>query len=237
MLQEPMMEKLTAMRLLGMVDALKTQEQDPAARELSFLERLGLLVDQQWNWRENQALGRRLKNAKLRTSACVEEIDYRGARGLEKSVIRALAQESGWVGTHENVFVLGPTGVGKSFVACALAQKACRDGYSALCTRAQVLFRDLAMARADGSLRSLLARLSRIDVLVIGDCRDFWEICEDRYQVRSTILTSQLPVSRWHEQIGDPTLADGILDRLLHNAHRIEMPEDSMCKNRGKSNG
>jgi DNA replication protein DnaC len=131
-------------------------------------------------------------------------------------VIRSLTQQSAWVGTHENVFVLGPTGVGKSFVACALAQKACRDGYSALYTRAQSLFRDLAMARADGSLRSLLTRLSRIDLLVIDDWamapfseperRDFWEICEDRYQIRSTILTSQLPVSRWHEQIGDPTL-------------------------------
>ena len=144
---------------------------------------------------------------------------------------------------HENIFVLGPTGVGKSFVACALAQKACRDGYSALYTRAAALFRDLAIARADGSLRSLLARLSRIDVLVIDDWamaplaeterRDFWEICEDRYQTRSTILTSQLPVARWHEQIGDPTAADGILDRLVHNAHRIEMRGDSMRKKRG----
>src|SRR6266513_1208706 len=246
MLQEPMMGKLTAMRLLGMLDALKAQEQDPAARELSFLERLGLLVDQQWTWRENQALARRLYVAKLKGGACVEEIDYRASRGLDKSVIRALAQRSAWVRTHENVFVLGPTGVGKSFVACALAQKACRDGYSALYTRAQSLFRDLAMARADGSLRGLLTRLSRIDVLVIDDWamsslseperRDFWEICEDRYQVRSTILTSQLPVSRWHEQIGDPTLADGILDRLVHNAHRIEMRGDSMRKNRGKAN-
>jgi len=161
-------------------------------------------------------------------------------------VIRSLTQQSTWVGTHENIFVLGPTGVGKSFVACALAQKACRDGYSALYTRAQSLFRDLAMAWADGSLRGLLARVSRIDVLVIDDWamaplteperRDFWEICEDRYQVRSTILTSQLPVSRWHEQIGDPTLADGILDRLVHNAHRIEMRGDSMRKNRPKGN-
>ena len=245
MLKQPLIEKLAAMRLLGMADALKAQEQDPSARELSFLERFGLLVDQQWNWRENQALSRRLKNAKLRTpNACVEEIDYRTARGLDKSVIRSLTQQSAWVGTHENIFVLGPTGVGKSFVACALAQKACRDGYAALYTRAQSLFRDLAMARADGSLRSLLVRLSRIDVLVIDDWamaplseperRDFWEICEDRYQVRSTILTSQLPVSRWHEQIGDPTLADGILDRLVHNAHRIEMRGDSMRKNRGK---
>ncbi|MDQ2775219.1 MAG: ATP-binding protein [Acidobacteriota bacterium] len=136
--------------------------------------------------------------------------------------------------------------MGKSFVACALAEKACRDGYSALYTRAQSLFHGLAMARADGSLRSLLARLSRIDVLVIDDWamasfseperRDFWEICEDRYQVRGTILTSQLPVSKWHEQIGDPTLADGILDRLVHNAHRIEMRGDSTRKNRGRPN-
>jgi DNA replication protein DnaC len=243
MLQEPMMEKLLAMRLHGMADALKTQEQDPGARELSFLERLALLIDHQWNWRQNQALARRLHGAKLRGNACVEEIDYRAARGLDKSVIRALAQESAWVRNHENVFVLGPTGVGKSFVASALAQKACRDGYSALYTRAAALFRDLAMARADGSLHLLLAKLSRIDLLVIDDWamaplseterRDFWEICEDRYQTRSLILTSQLPVARWHEQIGDPTIADGILDRLVHNAHRIEMRGDSMRKKRG----
>src|SRR5580658_6902233 len=241
MLQEPMMEKLTAMRLLGMADALKAQEQDPATRELSFLERLGLLVDQQWTWRENQALARRLHAAKLK-GACVEEIDYRASRGLDKSVIRAMAQKSAWAAQHENIFVLGPTGVGKSFVACALAQKACRDGYSAFYVRAAALFRDLALARADGSLRILLARLSRIDVLVIDDWamaplaeterRDFLEICEDRYQTRSTILTSQLPVARWHEQIGDATAADGILDRLVHNAHRIEMRGDSMRKKR-----
>src|SRR5271169_3967789 len=204
MLQEPMMEKLTAMRLVGMVDALKAQEQDPASRDLSFLERLGLLVDQQWTWRENQALARRLHAAKLK-GACVEEIDYRVSRGLDKSVIRALAQKSAWTAQHENIFVLGPTGVGKSFVACALAQKACRDGYSAFYTRAAALFRDLALARADGSFRNLLARLSRIDVVVIDDWamaplaeterRDFWEICEDRYQTCSTILTSQLPVA------------------------------------------
>jgi DNA replication protein DnaC len=243
MLQEPMKEKLLAMRLHGMVDALKTQEQDPATRELSFLERLGLLVDHQWNWRQNQALARRLQAAKLRGNACVEEIDYRAARGLDKSVIRALAQESAWVRNHEHIFVLGPTGVGKSFVASALAHKACRDGYSALYTRAAALFRDLAIARADGSLRLLLSKLSRIDLLVIDDWamaplseperRDFWEICEDRYQMRSMILTSQLPVSRWHEQIGDPTVADGILDRLVHNSHRIEMRGDSMRKKRG----
>jgi DNA replication protein DnaC len=170
MLKQPMIEKLAAMRLLGMVDALKAQEQDPTARELSFLERFGLLVDQQWNWRENQALSRRLKNAKLRTAnASVEEIDFRTARGLDKSVIRSLTKQSAWVRTHENIFVIGPTREGKRFVACALAQKACRDECSALYTRAQSLFRDLVMARADGSLRGLLARLSRIDVLVIDD--------------------------------------------------------------------
>ncbi len=240
MLMEPMMEKLAAMRLQGMVDALKAQQQDAAATELSFNERLAMLVDQQWNWRENQALERRLKVAKLRGNACIEDIDFRASRGMDKSVIRALAQESTWVSKHENIFVLGPTGVGKSFVASALAQKACRDGYSVFYARAQSLFRDLALARADGSLRHLLAKLGRIDLMVIDDWamaplaeserRDFWEICEDRYQRRSTLLTSQLPIPRWHEQIGDPTLADGILDRLVHNAHRIEMKGDSMRK-------
>ena len=244
MLQQPMIEKLLSMRLHGMTEGLKAQEQDPAMREMSFLERFAMLVDQQWNWRENQALARRLKAARLRGNICVEDIDYRASRGLDKSVIRALTQESGWVAHHENIFVLGPTGVGKSFIAAALAQKACRDGYSVFCTRAAVLFRDLTLARADGSLRTLLARLARIDVLMIDDWamaplteserRDFWEICEDRCQSRSTILTSQLPVSKWHEQIGDPTLADSILDRIVHNAHRIEMRGDSMRKTRGK---
>ena len=243
MLQEPMMEKLLAMRLHGMADALKMQQLDPTASELSFLDRLAMLIDQQWHWRQNQALARRLQAAKLRGNACIEDVDYRASRGLDKSVIRALVQESAWVRNHEHVFILGPTGVGKSFLACALAQKACRDGYSALYVRAAALFRDLAIARADGSLRLLLAKLSRIDVLVVDDWamaplseterRDFWEICEDRYQTRSMILTSQLPVARWHEQVGDPTVADGILDRLVHNAHRIEMKGDSMRKKRG----
>jgi DNA replication protein DnaC len=184
MLQQPMIEKLLAMRLHGMAEALKAQQQDAAAGELTFLERFGLLIDQQWNWRQNQALARRLKGAKLRANACVEDIDYRASRGLDKGVIRALTQDSVWVRNHENIFVLGPTGVGKSFVASALAQKACRDGYSAFYIRATALFRELTLARADGSLRTLLSRFGRIDVLVIDDWamaplseterRDFW---------------------------------------------------------------
>jgi DNA replication protein DnaC len=242
MLNQPMIEKLLAMRLNGMVEALKAQEQDRAMHALSFLERFALLVDQQWSWRENQALARRLKAAKLKGSVCVEDIDYRAARGLDKAVMRGLAKDSAWVRNHENIFVIGPCGVGKSFIAMALAQKACRDGYSALYLRAAALSRELALAPADGSLRHFLARLARIDVLVIDDWamaplseaerREVWEICEDRYQTRSTILTSQLPVSRWHEQIGDPTIADGILDRLVHNAHRVEMRGESMRKKR-----
>jgi DNA replication protein DnaC len=243
MLKQPMMEKLQALRLQGMAEALERQEQDATAQELSFLDRLALLVDQQWNWRQNQALARRLKVSRIRGLACVEDIDYRAERGLNKTVIHALAQDSAWVKNHEHIFVLGPTGVGKSYVAAALAQKACRDGYSVYYTRAAAFFRDLGLARADGSLRQLLLRLNRIDVLVVDDWamapmteperRDFWEIAEDRYQTRSLILTSQLPVTRWHEQIGDPTLADGILDRLVHHAHRIEMRGDSMRKIRG----
>jgi len=220
MLEEPMIEKLLALRLHGIVEALRQQQQDPAVADLSFAERLGLLVDHQWNWKENQALARRLRSAKLRAQACPEDLDYRTPRGLNRNMIRALTQDS-----------------------CALLHKACRDGYSALYYRASALFRDLAIARADGSLRTLLARLRRIDVLLIDDWamaplgenerRDFWEICEDRYQTRSTVLTSQLPVSKWHDQIGDPTVADGILDRLVHNAHPIEMRGESMRKKRG----
>ncbi len=243
MLHQPTMEKLLAMRLLGMVEALQTQDQDSSVQELGFMDRLALLVDQQFNWRQNQALIRRLQRAKLR-GACVEDIDWRAARGLDKNLLRGLIQESAWVRQHEHVFVLGPTGVGKSYIATALAQKACRDGYSAYFIRAAALFRDLALARADGSLRNLLIRFTRIDVLIIDDWamaplseterRDFWEICEDRYQTRSMILTSQLPVTKWHEQIGDPTVADGILDRLVHNAHRIELRGESLRKTRGK---
>lgn len=242
MLTQPTVEKLYALRLNGMAEAFRTQLQNPDSGQLSFEERFALLVDQQWNWKQNRALARRLTNARLKGSACVEDIDFRQTRGLDRTLIRSLAAESDWVRQHQNIFLVGPTGIGKSYLACALAQKACRDGFTALYTRAPQLFRDLAAARADGSLRHLLHRLARIDVLILDDWamaplsdaerRDSLEICDDRYQTRSTILTSQLPVPSWHEQIGDPTLADSILDRLVHNAHHIQMQGESMRKKR-----
>ena len=243
MLNQQTLEKLRALRLHGMAEALRAQSEQAGISELSFEERFALLVDQQWNWRQNRALERRLSQAKLRHRASVEDLDFRTPRGLDRALLRSLTQDSAWVREHQNIFLLGPTGIGKSFLACALAEKACRDGFTALYTRAAQLFRDLALARADGSLRTLLARWARLQVLVVDDWamapmadterRDFLEICEDRYQQRSMILTSQLPVAKWHEQIGDPTLADSILDRLVHNAHRIEMRGESMRKKRG----
>jgi DNA replication protein DnaC len=242
MLNQPTLDKLHALRLEGMAEAFHAQAQQTNLGELSFEERFALLVDQEWTWRQNRALARRLTQAKLRHRASVEDIDFRAPRRLDRSLLRSLTQDSAWVRQHHNVFLLGPTGIGKSFLACALAEKACRDGFTALYTRAPQLFRDLALARADGSLRSRLVRLAKMDVLVVDDWamapladterRDFLEICEDRYQMRSTVLTSQLPVAKWHEQIGDPTLADSILDRLVHNAHRIEMQGESLRKKR-----
>ena len=241
MLLQPTLEKLESMRLHGMAQALREQNKDEQARELIFEDRLALLVDRQMTWRQNEALQARLRRAKLRGNACVEDVDFRTARGLDKSLFRSLTQESAWVARHENVFVCGPTGVGKSYLAAALAHKACRDGYSVHYTRATALFRDLALARADGSLRNLLQRWSKIDILVVDDWamapltenerRDFWEICEDRYQTRSFLLTSQMPVAKWHEQIGDATVAEGILDRIVHCAHRFELKGESLRKN------
>jgi DNA replication protein DnaC len=240
MLNQPTLEKLQTMRLHGMVEAFRGQVQQTGLAELSFEERFAMLVDQEWIWRQNRALARRLVQAKFRYRASVEDIDFRLARGLDRSLVRSLTQNSAWVQQHQNVFLVGPCGVGKTWLACALAEKACRDGFSAFFRRAPKLFRDLALARADGSLSSLLTRLAKIDLLVIDDWanvplaeterRDFLEICEDRYQLHSTILTSQVPVKRWHEQIGDPTLADSILDRLVHNAHQIELKGNSARK-------
>lgn len=245
MLMQPTLEKLYAMKLIGMADAIRRQTEDPEVAALSFDERLAMLVDRQWDWRQTKALMRRIQNARFRIDATVEDIDYRHPRRLDRPLIRTLSS-SEWVTQHHNLIVTGPTGVGKSFLACALVQKAVRDGFTALYTRAPRLLRDLAVARADGSFGRLLDRLARIDILIVDDWamapladterRDFLEICDDRYATRSTVLTSQVPISHWHDQIGDPTLADSILDRLIHNAHRIELAGPSMRKSKnGKS--
>jgi DNA replication protein DnaC len=247
MLIQPTIEKLYAMRLRGMAEAFQQQQEDANIHSLSFEERLGLLIDRQWNWRQNRALDRRLRNGRLQGPACIEDIDYRAPRGLDRQLVRSLTTESAWVREHQHLFLTGPTGVGKTWLARAFAQKACRDGHTALFLKAAELFRELTMARADGSHSKLLDRLGRFDLLIVDDWamaplteterRDFLEICDGRYQVRSTLLTSQLPVASWHPQIGDPTIADSILDRLVHNAHRIELKGESMRKKRNTKTG
>ena len=244
MLNQPTMDKLHALRPGGMAEAFRRQLEDPASGEPSFEQRFGMLVDSQWLWKENRALARRLAGAKLKIRAAVEDIDSRHPRGLDRARFLGLAHESGWARRKQNVVLPCPTGIGKSYLACALACKACRDGFSALYARAPQLFRDLAAAHADGSYPRLLARLARVDALVVDDWlmappsepqrRDFLEICVERHLLRSTILTSQTPLDRWHAQVGDPVAADSILDRLLHNAHQFELQGESLRKERGR---
>jgi DNA replication protein DnaC len=243
MLNQPTLEKLQTMKLHGMADAFRAQLETTDTSQLSFEERFAMLVDQQWLWKENRALARRLRAAKLKERGVVEDIDYQHARGLDRKLLRTLAS-SEWVRQHQNLLLIGPTGIGKTWLGCALAQKACRDGFTILHKRSAELFRELAVAHVDGSFGRQLTKLSRIDILVLddfamaplkdGERRDFLELCDDRYQRRSMILTSQLPLAHWHEQIGDPTLADSILDRLVHNAYRIELNGESMRKKRGR---
>jgi DNA replication protein DnaC len=231
------------MKLHGMAEAFRAQLETTDASQLSFEERFAMLVDQQWLWKENRALSRRLRAAKLKERSVIEDIDYQHPRGLDRKLIRALAS-SEWVRQHQNVLLIGPTGIGKTWLGCALAQKACRDGFTILHKRTAELFRELAVAHVDGSFGRLLTKLSRIDILVLDDFamaplkdserRDFLELCDDRYQRRSMILTSQLPLAHWHEQIGDTTLADSILDSLVHNAYRIELNGESIRKKRGR---
>jgi DNA replication protein DnaC len=243
MLNQPTIEKLYAMKLNGMAEAFREQLETADVHQLSFEERFGLLVDRQWDWKQSRALTRRLQLAKFKERGVFEDIDYQHPRGLDRKLMRTLAT-SEWVRQHHNLLLIGPTGIGKTWLACALAHRACRDGFLALHKRMAELFRDLAVARADGSIGQLLLKLARIDVLLLDDFamaplkdserRDFLEICDDRYQRRSTILTSQMPVAHWHEQIGDPTLADSIMDRLVHNSYRIELKGESMRKKRAR---
>jgi DNA replication protein DnaC len=238
MLTEPTIEKLKAMRLDAMAATWKEQSSKPDVNRLSFDERFGMLVDAEWLHRENKRLAKALRDAKLKlSSACVEDLKYDASRELDKAQIRQLGS-CRWVAEHQNVLITGSTGTGKTYLACALAQQACRKGHRAIYRRASRLFSELALARADGTYPRLLGRLARADVLVLDDWamsaitdaerRDLLEVLEDRYGSRSTIVTSQVPPKKWHAHIAEPTHADAICDRLLHNAHRIVLKGPSL---------
>jgi DNA replication protein DnaC len=239
MLNEQTFDKLHGLKLFGMAEAFKEQLQQPHLSDLAFEERFGLLVDRQWTFKEDCRLQRLLKDAKLKIQACPEDLDYKNPRGIDKSVVLRLLS-CDWIQKYQNVIISGPTGVGKTFLACALAQKACRQGYRAFYIRLPKLLYHLAITKADGSYPKTMKKLLRTQVLVLDDFglapltdperRDLLEVIEDRHDASSTILTSQLPIENWHEHIGDPTIADAILDRLIHNAHRINLKGGSMRK-------
>ena len=240
MLPEQTLEKLYAMKLNGLAGAWLEQQQHPQSDDLSFDERLAMLVERQWVWKENRALVTRLKFAQLRQAACLEDIDYRHPRDLKRAVVEQLAS-CDWIRHHHHCIITGPTGVGKSYLACALAHKACREQFRALYFYGPKLFRALSLAQADGSLTRLLKRLARVDLLVIDDWtltplkpdqyRLFLEILDDRQGIGANLITSQYKIADWHQLIGDPTVSDAILDRLVHSAHRLELNGDTM---RGK---
>ena len=240
MLQEPTYEKMIQMRLRGLAEAWLEQQKDPDIAQLCFDERLGLLIDAEWLHRENKRMQRHLREAKLRlSSACIEDIDYPANRKLDKKLIRQLATCK-WITLHQNIVITGMTGVGKSYIACALGQQACRKGHRVLYRRVSRLFDELALAHADGSYPRLLARLAKIEVLILDDWglapvgprerRDLNEIMDDRYGSSSTIITSQYPTETWHDHLGDPTTADAICDRILSNAHRVKLAGPSRRK-------
>ncbi len=244
MLLAQTLDKLDGIGLGGMAQALREQSEQSQYLELSFEDRLGMLVDREVEQREGRRLATRLKAAKLRQSACVEDIDFRTARGLDRSLILNLAQ-AGWVGAHHNLVVSGPTGVGKSYIACALAQAAIRRGHSAIYVRSPRLLTDLALTRGDGRYLRFLYQLAKVSLLVLDDflitgvsaeeAKDLLEVIDDRSQLRSTLVVSQVPVDSWHQLIADPTLADAILDRMLHNAHRIDLKGRSMRRRKPDS--
>ena len=239
MLIEQTLQKLYDMKLIGMAEAFNEQLQKPTLNDLSFQERFALLVDRQWTWKEDRRMNRLLKTAKLKINACIEDIDYNSPRGIDKSVILSLAN-CDWLREAQNIMITGPTGAGKTYLACALANRACRQGYSSLYIRAPRLFHDVAIARADGSYAKLMNKLTKTKLLLIDDLglapmtdperRDLLEVVEDRHGLCSTIIASQLPTESWHENIGDLTIADALLDRLIHNAHKINLKGDSMRK-------
>ncbi len=233
---------LRALKLAGMATAFEEQLTQPLAHDLSFEERFGLLVDRERTHRENTRLQRLLKQARLKqASACIENFDHRAGRGLDKGLMASLASCE-WVHHHHNLLITGPTGGGKTWIACALANQACRQGLSALYVRVPRLFEELRIAHADGSFSRRLAQLAKTDVLLLDDFglnkigqadrNDLLEILDDRINVKSTIITSQIPVDQWHAYLNDPTLADAILDRIVHASHRLELSGDSLRKKR-----
>ena len=246
MLKHPTLDKLHALKLTGMAAALEDQSATPDITDLSFEERLGLLVDREMTERDNRRMSSRLRRARLRHTAILEDIDYRNSRGLDKGLVQSLAGCQ-WVKEHLNVLITGPTGVGKTWLACALAHKACREGYTAQYVRLTRLMRELTIAKGDGQYSKLLTNLAKVDVLILDDWglmklsaenrRDLLEVLEDRHGRRSTIATSQLPIEEWHGIIGDATLADAILDRLVHNAYKINLRGESMRKQQAKLTG
>jgi DNA replication protein DnaC len=239
MITNPTLDRLQALKLNGMFRAYHEQLESAQYDDLSFDERLAMLVDRESVEQDNRRLKTRLKRAQLRLDACVEDIDYRHPRGLDKSLMLELAGGR-WLHQHHNCIITGPTGTGKSYLACALGNKACREGYATLYFRATRLFGELATARALGRYERMLKTLLRADLLILDDWgtsvltadqrRDLFEITEDRYDRRSTLIATQLPTKHWHETIGDPTLADAILDRLIHNAYTINLKGESMRK-------
>jgi len=243
MLTHPTLDKLHTLRLSGMARAFEEQLNAPDSDVLSTEERLALMVDRELLERDNRRLTTRLRRAKLRHHACIEDIDYRHPRGLDKALVAKLTTGN-WLREHLNCLITGPTGIGKSWLACALAQKACRDGFTAMYVRLPRFLRELALAKGDGRYPKLIRELARADLLVLDDFgtarlddghrRDLLEILDDRYNVRSTLVTSQFPVEHWYDLLADPTLADAILDRLVHNAYKLNLKGESMRKTKRK---
>jgi DNA replication protein DnaC len=238
MLVHATVEKMTAMHLTAMAEAFQRQLASAQFADLGFEDRVGLLIDQEWTAREQRKLQRRLQAANLRHQASIEDIDWQAPRrGLDKALVASLAT-CAWIQQHQNLVIIGPTGIGKSWLADAFVERACRVGYSAYRVRVPRLLHDLGVARGDGSYTRLLAKLTKAALLVLDDWglapltgpqrHDVLEVLEDRTERASTLLTTQLPITAWHEAIGDPTLADAICDRLVHTAHRIELQGPSM---------